>query len=98
MRNARKVMSSRLPMGVATRYREPWRAFSGDSECALPVMESVKPVMELLNTESSMARGRLAGACYNRFFVACAGGETVPLYEYQCTKCHKKTEKIESVA
>jgi putative FmdB family regulatory protein len=45
-----------------------------------------------------MARGRLAGACYNRFFVACAGGETVPLYEYQCTKCHKKTEKIESVA
>jgi len=22
----------------------------------------------------------------------------VPLYEYKCTKCHKKTEKIESVA
>jgi putative FmdB family regulatory protein len=22
----------------------------------------------------------------------------VPLYEYQCTKCHKKTEKIESVS
>jgi putative FmdB family regulatory protein len=22
----------------------------------------------------------------------------VPLYEYECTKCHKKTEKIESVA
>jgi putative FmdB family regulatory protein len=21
----------------------------------------------------------------------------VPLYEYECTKCHKKTEKIESV-
>jgi putative FmdB family regulatory protein len=27
-----------------------------------------------------------------------AGGRTVPLYEYECTKCHKKTEKIESVA
>jgi putative FmdB family regulatory protein len=22
----------------------------------------------------------------------------VPLYEYQCTKCHKRTEKIESVS
>jgi len=22
----------------------------------------------------------------------------VPLYEYECTKCHKKTEKIESVS
>jgi len=22
----------------------------------------------------------------------------VPLYEYECTKCHRKTEKIESVA
>lgn len=22
----------------------------------------------------------------------------MPLYEYQCTKCHKKTEKIESVS
>ena len=22
----------------------------------------------------------------------------MPLYEYQCTKCHKKTEKIENVA
>ena len=22
----------------------------------------------------------------------------MPLYEYQCTKCHKRTEKIESVA
>jgi len=22
----------------------------------------------------------------------------VPLYEYECTKCHKKTEKIENIA
>jgi putative FmdB family regulatory protein len=27
-----------------------------------------------------------------------SGGSTVPLYEYQCTKCNKRTEKIESVA
>jgi putative FmdB family regulatory protein len=27
-----------------------------------------------------------------------AGGATVPLYEYECTKCHKRTEKIENVA
>src|SRR5215467_6361548 len=27
-----------------------------------------------------------------------SGGSTVPLYEYQCTKCHKRTEKIESVS
>src|SRR6516162_6868348 len=27
-----------------------------------------------------------------------SGGSTVPLYEYQCTKCNRKTEKIESVA
>jgi putative FmdB family regulatory protein len=26
-----------------------------------------------------------------------AGGRPVPLYEYECTKCHKRTEKIESV-
>jgi putative FmdB family regulatory protein len=31
-------------------------------------------------------------------FDACPGGWTVPLYEYQCTKCHKRTEKIESVS
>jgi putative FmdB family regulatory protein len=31
-------------------------------------------------------------------FEAYAGGWTVPLYEYQCTKCHKRTEKIESAS
>jgi putative FmdB family regulatory protein len=25
------------------------------------------------------------------------GGETVPLYEYECQKCHRRTEKIEGV-
>jgi putative FmdB family regulatory protein len=37
-------------------------------------------------------------ACYTRKFRGNAGGLTVPLYEYQCTKCRRKTEKIESVA
>jgi putative FmdB family regulatory protein len=26
-----------------------------------------------------------------------AGGTTLPLYEYECVKCHKRTEKIEKV-
>jgi putative FmdB family regulatory protein len=34
-----------------------------------------------------------------QFFVGVfSGGSTVPLYEYKCTKCHKRTEKIESVS
>jgi putative FmdB family regulatory protein len=28
---------------------------------------------------------------------ALPGGCPVPLYEYECTKCHRRTEKIESV-
>jgi putative FmdB family regulatory protein len=45
-----------------------------------------------------MAARLLSGACYNPSFAVCAGGQPVPLYEYQCTKCHKKTEKIEGVS
>jgi putative FmdB family regulatory protein len=45
-----------------------------------------------------MAGGPLSGACYNSSFAVCAGGQPVPLYEYECTKCHKKTEKIEGVS
>lgn len=45
-----------------------------------------------------MSRRRLAGAWYNQFFQSHTGGRAVPLYEYECTKCHKKTEKIENVA
>ena len=36
--------------------------------------------------------------CYTPKFRGNAGGLTVPLYEYQCTKCRRRTEKIESVA
>jgi putative FmdB family regulatory protein len=37
-------------------------------------------------------------ACYTWWFEEQAGGLTVPLYEYQCTKCERRTEKIESVS
>ena len=43
-------------------------------------------------------RKQRGGACYNRTFDMYAGGRTLPLYEYECTKCHKRTEKIERVA
>src|SRR5262252_889126 len=46
---------------------------------------------------STRARG-VEGACYNGWFETYAGGLTVPLYEYQCRKCKRRTEKIESVS
>src|SRR5260370_26917639 len=47
--------------------------------------------------ESSMRRG--SGPRMVQFWIEySSGGSTVPLYEYQCTKCNKRTEKIESVA
>jgi putative FmdB family regulatory protein len=42
--------------------------------------------------------GALEAAWYNRVLTPARGAWTVPLYEYQCTKCRKKTEKIESVS
>ena len=42
--------------------------------------------------------GRLRSHAIIGLLYIYAGGRTVPLYEYECTKCHKKTEKIESVA
>jgi putative FmdB family regulatory protein len=45
-----------------------------------------------------MASEAVKDTWYNRCFENCSGGPTVPLYEYECTKCHKKTERIESVA
>jgi putative FmdB family regulatory protein len=35
---------------------------------------------------------------YTSFFAQTFGGEAVPLYEYQCAKCGKRTEKIETVS
>jgi len=48
--------------------------------------------------ESSTAGEGVWGAWYNLRFVKHVGGWAVPLYEYQCTKCKRRTEKIESVA
>ena len=37
-------------------------------------------------------------ACYTAVFKTQAEETALPLYEYQCVKCGKKTEKIEGVA
>ena len=37
-------------------------------------------------------------ACYTAVFKTHSEGTALPLYEYQCLKCGKKTEKIESVS
>src|SRR5215468_245281 len=34
-------------------------------------------------------------AWYTWRFAPLPGGSPVPLYEYECTKCHRRTEKIE---
>jgi putative FmdB family regulatory protein len=43
------------------------------------------------------APGQPRAACYNLFINPAHGGSTLPLYEYECTKCHRITEKIEKV-
>jgi putative FmdB family regulatory protein len=47
----------------------------------------------------SLARAakRHCGACYTFLFGVKAKGAAVPLYEYKCLKCSRKTEKIEPV-
>jgi putative FmdB family regulatory protein len=47
-------------------------------------------------TESS-TRQPTHPACYNLSIKRIPGGSTLPLYEYECEKCHKVTEKIEKV-
>jgi putative FmdB family regulatory protein len=41
--------------------------------------------------------GRPRGACYTLKFGANDGGASVPLYEYECQKCGRHTDKIEPV-
>jgi len=48
--------------------------------------------------ESSTAGEGHWVAWYNLRFAKLNGGRAVPLYEYQCTKCKRLTEKIERVA
>src|SRR5947209_20250052 len=47
--------------------------------------------------QSSM-RVRGYRACYTVVFKLKLEGTAVPLYEYKCVKCGKKTEKIETVS
>src|SRR5262249_24832261 len=42
--------------------------------------------------------GLVSAAWYNFSFDIAPGGRSVPLYEYQCTKCGRQTERIEKVA
>src|SRR5712692_1621082 len=47
--------------------------------------------------QQSSTRVRGCPACYTAAFTKHLEGTAVPLYEYKCLKCGKKTEKIESV-
>jgi len=73
-------MSSKFPIGVATRYRPRFMCVG------------------LQLHASSLARGGVCRACYTAVFKTQAEETALPLYEYQCLKCGKKTEKIESVS
>src|SRR3984957_6882740 len=86
MRRARRVMSSRLPMGVPTRYRQPSAVFV--STAAAPLMH-----VSLARTAETVCR-----ACYTFLFGDRGEGAAVPLYEYKCLKCGRHTDKIERVA
>jgi putative FmdB family regulatory protein len=79
-------MSSRLPMGVPTRYKQP---------SAVSVLLAPAPLMHL-----SLARAAETNcaACYTFLFGDNAEGVAVPLYEYECLKCGRHTDKIEPVA
>src|SRR5580704_14966807 len=86
MRRARRVMSSRLPMGVPTWYRQPSAVFV--STAAAPLM-----YVSLACTAETVC-----DACYTFLFGDRAEGAAVPLYEYKCLKCGRHTDKIEPVA
>src|SRR5262249_60730601 len=48
--------------------------------------------------EQSSTRFRGIAGCYILHLSQTFGGLAVPLYEYQCAKCGKRTEKIETVS
>jgi putative FmdB family regulatory protein len=79
-------MSSRLPIGVPTRYKQPSAVFL--STAAAPLM-----LVSLARTAET-----ICDACYTFLFGDSAEGVAVPLYEYKCLKCARHTEKIEPVA
>src|SRR6476646_877277 len=85
MRRARRVMSSRVPMGVPTRYKQP---------SAVSMLLATGPLMHL---SLARAAGTFCHACYTFLFGAETEGVAVPLYEYKCLKCGRHTDKIEKV-
>src|SRR5882762_1528706 len=98
MRSARRVMSSRLPMGVPTMYRQPPPGadpFDGERG----VCAAEPRVGGFLDMDRSLAP--LGSACAARGILFDSAREkrrvSVPLYEYKCLKCGRKTEKIENV-
>src|SRR6267143_4347272 len=98
MRSARSVMSSRLPMGVPTMYRQPPPGadpFDGERG----VCAAEPRVGGFLDMDRSLAP--LGRACAARGILFDSAREkrrvSVPLYEYKCLKCGRKTEKIENV-
>src|SRR5258707_293458 len=98
MRSARRVMSSRLPMGVPTMYRQPPPgADPFDGERGVRAAEPC--VGRFLDMHRSLAP--LGSACAARGILFDSAREkrrvSVPLYEYKCLKCGRKTEKIENV-
>src|SRR5258708_27026470 len=98
MRSARRVMSSRLPMGVPTMYRQPPPgADPFDGERGVRAAEP--RVGRFLDMHRSLAP--LGSACAARGILFDSAREkrrvSVPLYEYKCLKCGRKTEKIENV-
>src|SRR6266851_1305051 len=97
MRSARSVMSSRLPMGVPTMYRQPPPGadpFDGAEGRSWALC-----VAGFLDTDRSLARARRRLRCAWYTFGFCTRKRrlSVPLYEYKCLKCGRKTEKIENV-
>ena len=83
MRRARSVMSSKFPTGVATSVFRPDPLHEG--WIAAPCKQS--------STQVGVCR-----TCYTAVFKTQSEEPALPLYEYQCLKCGKKTEKIESVS
>ena len=79
-------MSSRLPMGVPTRYKQP---------SAVLVSLATAPLM---HGSLACAAETICDACYTFSFGDSAEGVAVPLYEYKCLKCGRHTDKIEPVA
>lgn len=73
-------------MGVPTRYKQP------------KVVSVVLAAALLMVKSLARAAGRNCDACYTFLFGDRAEEVAVPLYEYECVKCGRRTEKIEPVA